>query len=248
MYRLQDPATRIAQCLLCERKMHDSRVTSHLTGCIHKTLGLKLKARSKGLHKPAQPGDLCHVKVYTFDRFYHVAHIMVPADGTMHDLDQAIKNAWAEPCCGEQHQASFEGGGRIFDDREHRHHTPMNTSLVQAWAGVKDYLWYKMPPYITAQVEHYGLFTGVAKRTPPVLAQNILIPQPCAGGCRRRATMVRQIPIHMFSYATKRRYLCQKCAQLDGEAYRPILNSPFSGACQYGTGAQYNIESTALSC
>ena len=248
MYQLQDPSTRLAKCLLCEREMHDSRVTSHLTACIRRTLGLNMKERSKGLHKPVTPGDLCHVKVYTFDRFYHVAHILVPADGTMNELDQAIQAAWAQPCCGEQHHARFHGGDHLFDDHEDPYHTAMTTSLVQAWEGVKDYLWYDLPPYIAAKVEHYGLFSGEAKWIPPVLAQNILLPQTCAGGCGRRATMVRHIPIQMFARATKRRYLCRECALMDGESYRPILNSPFTGACQYGVGTPYNIDTTGVSC
>ena len=248
MYLLQDPRTRLAQCLLCKRQMHDSRVTSHLAACISKSLGLKMTTRSKGFHKPSQPGELCHVKVYTFDQFYHVAHILVPSDGTMTELDQAIKAAWTEPCCGENHHTRFQGDGRIFDDHKDPYHTPMTTSLVEAWKGIKGYLWYELPPYITAQVEHYGVFSGECERIPPVLAQNILIPQPCAGGCGKQATMVRNIPIPKLIYGTKRRYLCRECSKLDGESYRPILNSPFAGACQYGIGIPYNIDTTAVSC
>jgi hypothetical protein len=87
------------KCLLCKETMKKASMTRHFAKCLE-------------AHKKAAGGKFFHVKAEGAWAGDYWLHLAVPADATLRDLDDFLRDIWLE-CCG--HLSAFDISGTRYE-------------------------------------------------------------------------------------------------------------------------------------
>jgi hypothetical protein len=230
------------KCNLCGETISKTNMTRHIATC-RKSHALK-KREGRGKLRKA---DLFHLVVEGTHRPEYWLHLEVPADATLQDLDQFLRDIWLE-CCG--HLSAFTIGGTQYE---------FNTGGVDAmWPmlfgrgsppksmraplgsvlrrSLKFHHEYDFGTTTTLTLKVVSEYEGQAKgKSVQVLARNAAPPIVCEQ-CAKPATLVCAQCIY-----DGEGWVCDECApdhKCGEEMLLPVVNSPRVGMCGY-TGERY---------
>jgi len=216
------------QCHLCGGTFSKSEMTKHLKSCkqIEQNSGKSSPARN-----PRQT-EVFHLVVegrYSPDYWMHLD---VPADLTLEDLDDFLRDIWLE-CCG--HLSAFEIEGQTYsvEPMEDFDDESMEVGLDSVLSpGMKFYHRYdfgsttRLALKVISQEQKQIKGKSIA-----VLARNEPPSIPCMS-CGKIATQVCTECICSDSGG----WLCDECAvehQCGEDMLLPVVNSPRVGVCGY---------------
>jgi hypothetical protein len=192
------------------------------------------KLAIKGTTKGSAIRTILHLRVEGLYLPMYWMHIEIPANATLQDLDDFLRQIWLE-CCG--HLSSFEiGGSTFFSEKMEPGDRSMKIALAKVIApdmkfehiydfGTSTELWLRL---VSARE---GLAQGKAVR---VLARNN--PPDIKCQCGKPATAVC---CQCNDEGTG--WVCEECAgkhECGEDMLLPVVNSPRVGMCGY-TGEPY---------
>jgi len=222
------------KCNLCGEEFAKAGMTRHITTC-RKTHALeKLEGRGK-----PRDATLYHLVVEGGPAYW--LHLEVPADATLKNLDQFLRDIWVE-CCG--HLSAFTIYGTRYDvdasmAREWGDEArSMNVALAQVLQpGTKFGYEYDFGTTTELTLKVVSEREGQARgKSVQILARNDPPPIVCQS-CGQPATQVCTNCIW-----SGEGWLCDECApdhSCGEEMLLPVVNSPRVGMCGY-TGGSYS--------
>ena len=232
------PEPKTAQCLACGETFSDAKITRHLMTCIRINLATGPASRVYEITN-SPPGDwLCHIRVRSEQPTnQHYLHLLVRPSTTIRKLDDFLRATWMEPCCADYHHSMFRKGDSIFmSSASHTsaaHH--MDVSVRELWKSNgkgPEYLFDAYTP-VDCRVEQFGLYPAKTEQIISLLARNNP-PQPKCEQCNQPATKAESF-MRPISFHTATATLCTDCAATTNQKWKPLTNSPRTGACKYGT-------------
>jgi len=222
------------KCNLCGKSFGKAGMTKHLAAC-RQSHTLKLKGQGK-----LRRTSLFHLWVGGGPMFW--LHLAVPADATLRDLDQFLRDIWLE-CCG--HLSAFTIYGTRYDvdasaarewgDLDTRSMNVPLRKVIQP--GIKFEHEYDFGTTTELDLKVISEWEGQAKgKTIQILAGNDP-PSIACNACGKPATQLCSECVW-----SGEGFLCDECAsehECGEEMLLPVVNSPRMGMCGY-TGPGYN--------
>ncbi len=215
------------QCHLCGGTFSKSAMTKHLESCKQKEKDSEKSSSSRGPGK----AEVFHLVVEGRYAPNYWMHLEVPADATLEDLDDFLRNIWLE-CCG--HMSAFTIEGKTYSV------APMAEFDDESMGASLDEI---LSPGMEFHYEYdFGSTTHLAMRVVSqeqkqikdesiaVLARNEPPSYPCVS-CGKIATQVCTECIYSDEGC-----LCDECAaehKCGEEMLLPVVNSPRVGVCGY---------------
>jgi len=215
------------RCNLCCRTFSKEEMTEHLETCREENA-----PKPRGRAKPRQ-GKVFHLVVEGVGLPQYWMHLDAPADATLRELDGLLREVWLE-CCG--HMSAFTIGKKRYSvlPTEELEEEGMDIALGEV-----------LRPQMEFCHEYdFGTTTGlllrvVAEREGLITWKSILFlamnvaPEIKCSSCGERATQVCCLCI-----GEGEEWLCDECAprhECGEDMLLPVLNSPRTGMCAYGT-------------
>jgi Plasmid pRiA4b ORF-3-like protein len=225
------------KCNLCGQVFSKSGMSRHLLKCRQAHALGKLGGRGK-LHKT----DLLHLAVEGARSPDHWLHLEVPADATLGDLDQFLRDIWLE-CCGHLSAFTIENTRYELDTGGIDAMWPMFFGRASPPKSMQIPLGSVLQPKLKFHHEYdFGTTTeltlkvvseyeGEAKgKSVQILARNDPPPYVCES-CGKPATLVCVECIWQGEG-----FVCDECApdhSCGDEMMLPVVNSPRMGMCGY---------------
>ena len=215
------------QCHLCGGTFSKSAITKHLNSCRQEEQDSEKSSSSRGSRKT----EIFHLMVEARYSSDYWMHLEVPADATLEDLDNFLRDIWLE-CCG--HLSAFEIGGTTYsvEPMEDFDDESMDAELDDVLGpgmkfnyeydfGSTTYLVLKVISQEPKQIKDKSI---------AVLARNEPPSYPCVS-CGKIATQVCTECIYSDEGC-----LCDECAaehECGEDMLLPVVNSPRVGVCGY---------------
>ncbi len=213
-------------CFFCKKAYAKSGMSRHLKACKARKAAIATEEASD-----APTTRLFHLNVVGTYASDHWLHLEVPADATLRDLDQFLRDIWLE-CCG--HLSMFEIMGQrfqvtLFDDWWSDEDRDMDIELGKVlMPGLKFAHEYDFgtTTYLTLKVVSEREGAAKEDEAVQILSRNEPPDYRCEV-CEKPATW-----INVFEDYT---LLCDECVEAQGydEGLLPVVNSPRMGMCGY---------------
>ena len=228
---------KYADCLICNETIEHVRITKHIGACIRKN-GIGQPDRTNALETAPSDGHLIHIRLMSEEpsRSYYL-HLLAVPDLQLSELDRVIRETWMEPCCANGHDSRFmKADVQITSsERVYQHQEPMaGASLRYLWArpgGFATYL-YDLDMPVTCRIDDFGAYRVELEPEPVRLVARNQPAEEVCGGCRAAATRTHSYSSRL-NLATKTDYCCEACSLGHKSWWKPLVNSPRTGACEF---------------
>ena len=218
-------------CVFCQNSYARSGIARHLKAC---------PARQEAIAAEEAAGvpkmRLFHLAVKGTYASDYWLNLEIPADATLYDLDQFLRDIWLE-CCG--HLSMFRIGGNsfmsiVFDDWWSDDKADMSSELAEVLTpGIEFLHEYDFGTTTHLTLQAVSERQGAVNQDEPVriLARNDPFDWRCES-CNKPATCLCVFCDYTF--------LCDECIETHEcgeEGLLPVVNSPRMGMCGYTGGA-----------
>lgn len=210
-------------CYFCKRTFAKSGMARHLRACeARKVHEAEIRSRK------ARQTTLFHIVADGYRDYW--LHLEMPADATLYDLDDFLRDIWLE-CCG--HLSAFSIGHIRFNshpemawERTHGMDVPLGEVFVPKLKFTYEYDFGSTTELELRVLSQRRGWIRRAEGPVRILARN-LPPEIGCIECGEPATLV-----HAWEWVV----LCDECARMDKydpDGLLPLVNSPRRGVCGY---------------
>jgi hypothetical protein len=220
-------------CSYCQGNYAKSSMARHLKACKARHVDDESDAGSSS--KGSAKRTILHLQVEGSCRPMYWMHIEIPANATLRDLDEFLRQIWLE-CCG--HLSSFEiSGETFFSEKMEPGDRSMNMALGKVIGpGMKFEHTYDFGTSTELSLKvisaRQGLAQGKAVR---IMARN----DPPDIGCESCGKPAVAVCCQCIDEGNG--FVCEDCAkkhECGDDMLLPVVNSPRMGMCGY-TGDAY---------
>ena len=220
-------------CHLCGKTFSKEEMAKHLEGC----LGREMPRRGRA--KPRREA-VFHIFVEGAELPQYWMYLEAPASATLEDLDELLRDVWLE-CCGHLSVFTIEDESYAVEEAAEAFEKTMDVPLGTV-----------LQPGLTFLHEYdFGTTTELALRVVSacerdiyakevrVLARNE-VPDIKCEECGKPATQVCYVCIW-----EGKGWVCDGCMGkhvCKDEGFLPVLNSPRTGMCGYGSEWEEDLE------
>ncbi|GFP19001.1 hypothetical protein HKBW3S03_00505 [Candidatus Hakubella thermalkaliphila] len=215
------------KCSFCNATFSKAAMTRHLKSCKQRKAASETPAEKRNLQKTKS----FHLVVEGRDLPEYWMHLCAPANATLEDLDDFLRDIWLE-CCG--HLSAFTIEGTIYSISPMREYEERGMKIRLGdilGPGMKFYHEYDFGTTTDLTLRVVSELEGEAKsKSMQLLARNDPPPIACES-CGKIATLVCTECIWSGGG-----WLCDECArehECGEEMFLPVVNSPRVGMCGY---------------
>ena len=220
-------------CLLCGKTFSKEEMAKHLDGCRGR------ESPPPGKVKPRRE-TVFHIIVEGAELPQYWMHLEAPGSATLEDLDELLRDVWLD-CCGHLSAFTIDDETYAVEEAMEAYDKNMDLALGQA-----------LHPELTFQHEYdFGTMTElglhvVSARERDIYTKDIRVlarnepPDIKCEECGKPATQVCYVCIW-----DGKGWVCDRCTgkhSCKDEGFLPVLNSPRTGMCGYGSEWEEDLE------
>lgn len=203
-------------CLYCEEEHISEEMSEHIVRC-------------GAQHRQPGEAEYLMLRVSSADDPEFWLYVDVKWDASLRQLDRYLRDVWVD-CCG--HMSCFVIGGEFYYSDASEGGRGMNARLLHVLEGQTEFEYeYDFGTTTRLNLCIVDQYTAKDRRKKTMTAARNIMPVYRCARCGKRAELVNRLGMRPMAESV----FCAECAKEESVSMLPLLNSPRTGVCGYGS-------------